>query len=208
MASQLASLRDIDLEFATETPHHQFSRECGSRLLNHGHLRDFLAALPNLEHLSVNFSPMEPRRLMEREPGPDLVPLGTVMKGGHRWPGLKSLSLTGITDRSENYLAMFELHKSTLKKIELGYLYLAAEEPEVVEILGDSDLDGGGHGDNLIPVRWKFGLPEHALERPYRLRQRLSAWFVQGGEIPLYLHDADYLMTDESQICELAGWYH
>ncbi|KAK4208532.1 hypothetical protein QBC37DRAFT_452424 [Rhypophila decipiens] len=244
MVSQLASLREIDLEFVTETPHHKVGREWGSRLLYHGHLRDFLAALPNLEHLSVNFSPMEPRRLTEREPGPHLVPLGTLMKAGHRWPALKSLSLTGIMDRGENYLAMFELHRSTLKKIELWCLYLAAEEPgerswipflqalqqmlgtrgcelvicgdaidwrnhaEVVESLGDYDLDGGGPGDNLIPVRWKFGLPEHVLERPYRLRQKLSAWFVQGGEIPLYLHDADYLMTDESQICELPGWCH
>ncbi|KAM7200736.1 hypothetical protein V8F33_003667 [Rhypophila sp. PSN 637] len=65
VVSQLANLRDVDLEFANETPHNRFSRWFRTRTLNQGPLRDFLSALPNLEHLTISFTPMEPRWLLE-----------------------------------------------------------------------------------------------------------------------------------------------
>ncbi|KAM7201798.1 hypothetical protein V8F20_004759 [Naviculisporaceae sp. PSN 640] len=135
---------------------------------------------------------------------PDDIALGHVLKPGHVWPFLKSLSLTGLASRARDFLKVFELHKKTLRRLELMNIFLIGDPPRddnwtpflkaLREMLGvhgctvviygdmvDWIQEPGADVDSLDPVWWDMGVPwgKHVG------RENLTEWFANGGECPV-----------------------
>ncbi|KXX76632.1 hypothetical protein MMYC01_203855 [Madurella mycetomatis] len=99
------------MAYGTHTKHYAKDLGC-RRICETDALSYFLAALPRLETLAINFSSDSVRADAR-------MWLTDIITTGHRWPHLVSLRLGGISLAQESLASMLVLHKDTLRRLEL-----------------------------------------------------------------------------------------
>ncbi|KAK0723514.1 hypothetical protein B0T26DRAFT_262432 [Lasiosphaeria miniovina] len=163
--------------------------ECRA-LMARGGLRDFLAGLPCLESLSISFvlnaDTMDidyPARLED------------IIKAGHHWPRLRSLSLGDIEVKTQELIDTLTLHQDTLRRLELHDIRLSTSWltflPNVSELLelDEASIWGDIYGARQFALglvwveHWDMGEPH--LWPDDSFRTDLGAYLANGGTCPL-----------------------
>lgn len=169
------NLAEVDLRFSFRSDGTYIAHEAEvleyRRVCETGALSNFLAALPHLEALTVNFSSESMRPLAR-------MWLTDIITTGHRWPHLTSLSLGGINATKKSLASMLMLHKDTLRQLELFTVWLDTSWicllPQMKELLR---LDHAEVSRTTIDDREGWDLDDGD-DNPYLL---LSAVFSCGG---------------------------
>jgi hypothetical protein len=169
------------------------AEEC-SEFMQEGGLRRFIASLPTLQTLVVDFD----FRDEEFNYGASFE---DIFDQTGEWPQLRKLTLATIRINQADFLSFARKHKGSLKRLHLMNIHLDKSWlPFLHEIQSTLDLEEGHvygdiygesrEEDGWIGEEWHLNwLPD---DDP--LRDRLSKFLVEGGECPLELDNMECYM--------------
>ncbi|KAK3688807.1 hypothetical protein B0T22DRAFT_162237 [Podospora appendiculata] len=161
------------------------------KLFELGGFRDFLAGLPNLEALGVEFTYSNELPMLQYPAG-----LDDIIKPGHHWPKLRALNLGNIDMETEGLMGFLELHKDMLLRLELHDIRITTSWlkllPDIHTLLSlkQASVWGDLYGVQAVTEdgeemgeHWDLGDPSWSDDDPFS--HKLGLYLVEGGTCPL-----------------------
>ncbi|KAK3290418.1 uncharacterized protein B0H64DRAFT_412300 [Chaetomium fimeti] len=149
-----------------------------------GMLPTFLEALPRLRALSIAFCSMFPNG-----PGVSEGWLRDVMRPGHHWPHLTSLSFGGMNLTRSLFMDILARHKDTLRRLELFSVWLDGHWPSTLAemrkmlTLEDATIWGGLCCDE---GRWRIlDHPEPVPDGRENVVHAIRRYMLHGDPCPI-----------------------
>ncbi|KAK0641418.1 hypothetical protein B0T16DRAFT_214444 [Cercophora newfieldiana] len=137
----MAGLVVLDLQFELPVREDEsFEDRLGwcREMLKEGYLRDILVGMPGVRDLAIRSTPTQKAMPSNRSMYP--VKLEQVIQPGHKWPNLRFLALGGMHLTRDGLTEILNVHRETLRRLDLGFVGLDAHWTKSGILLGIHEL--------------------------------------------------------------------
>jgi hypothetical protein len=163
-------------------PQKTADRDAYKRWCEDGTLASFLVTLPSLESLAISFCHKNYPLLRSWLPW-----IGHVVRPGHHWPRLTTLSFGGMNMKSSQLLQLLADHKDTLRRLELFTVHLDGRDQwplALAEMRETLTLEDAAIWHSILDDhgQWNLGSPR---EEAKELASAVRNYLVHGGPCPI-----------------------
>jgi hypothetical protein len=164
------------------SPERDDNRDAYYRWRENSALAGFLATLPSLESLAISFCHKNYPFTRGSIPW-----IGHVVRPGHHWPRLTTLSLGGMNLAPSQLLQLLADHKDTLRRLELFTVWLKGDDQwplALAQMRETLSLEDAAIWHSILDNRgqWNLGSPR---EEAKELASAVRNYLVHGGPCPI-----------------------